>query len=220
MLKVDAENYCFKKFRWQLFLGRMFYWWDIIGTFFFCVSGALAARQVKMDYLGMFLLALVTGTGGGTLRSVLLGDTPPPIFRSPDYVIVSALAVVVAILYSHYWERYKREVSVVDALGLGLFACVGARAAADAGLAWWGCMMMGMVTATFGGVIRDIIRNEVPLIFRKEIYATAALLGAGLMLCLDYLGVQRELGVVLSALVTAVIRLLAIRYAVHMAEEG
>lgn len=196
----------------------MFYWWDIIGTFFFCVSGALAARQVKMDYLGMFLLALITGTGGGTLRSILLGNTPPPIFRSPDYVIVSVLAVVVAILYSNHWERYKREVSVVDALGLGLFACVGARAGADAGLAWWGSMMMGMVTATFGGVIRDIIRNEVPLIFRKEIYATAALFGAGIMLWLDHLGLQKEISVLIAALITAVIRLLAIRYAVHTAE--
>ncbi|GAA5495804.1 UPF0126 inner membrane protein YadS [Rubritalea halochordaticola] len=198
----------------------MFYWWDIIGTFFFCVSGALAARQVKMDYLGMFLLALITGTGGGTVRSVMLGDTPPPIFRSPDYIVVSIVAVLAAILYERLWERYQREVSVVDALGLGLFACVGARAAGDAGLAWWGCMMMGMVTATFGGVIRDIIRNEVPLIFRKEIYATAALLGAGLMLWLDNLGVQPEVSVVLSALITAVIRLLAIRYAVHMKEDS
>lgn len=196
----------------------MFYWWDLIGTFIFCVSGALAARQVKMDFLGMFLLGLVTGTGGGTLRSMMLGDFPPPIFREPDYMIVAAVAVPVAMFFGAVWDRFQREVSVVDALGLGIFACVGAQAGEAHGLAWWGSMVMGMVTATFGGVIRDVIRNEVPLIFRKEIYATAALLGAGLLLVLQDSGVPNEVGVVIAALVTAGVRLLAIRYAVNAGE--
>lgn len=194
----------------------MFYWWDIIGTFIFCVSGVLAGRQLQMDYLGLFVMGLVTGTGGGVLRSVLLGDLPPVIFTTPDYVIVAAVAVPVALLFHRWWHKNLRLVSVVDALGIGLFACVGARAAAEHGLAWWACMGMGMMTATFGGVIRDIIRNEVPLIFRKEIYATAALLGAGLMLALDYFGVESSLSVVVSALVAAGIRLLAIRYSINV----
>lgn len=197
---------------------EMFYWWDILGTFIFCVSGALAGRQLKMDYLGLFVMALVTGTGGGVLRSVLLGDVPPVIFTTPDYVIVAVLSVPTAVLFDRWWHRYHRLVSVVDALGIGLFACVGARAASEHGLAWWACMGMGMMTATFGGVIRDIIRNEVPLIFRKEIYATAALLGAGLMLYLDSLGVGSSVSVVISALVAAAVRLLAIRYALNARE--
>ena len=104
---------------------------------------------------------------------------------------------------------------MVDALGIGLFACVGARTAASHGLDWWACMGMGMVSATFGGVIRDIIRNEVPLIFRKEIYATAALLGAGCMLWLDHLGVGSSVSLVSSALLAAFVRLVAIRYAIN-----
>lgn len=193
----------------------MFYYWDIIGTFIFCVSGAIAGRQLKMDYLGLFLMALITGTGGGTLRSVLLGDVPPLVFTEPDYAIVAALAVPIAILFSNWWHKYNRLVSIVDALGIGLFACVGARTAASHGLDWWACMGMGMVSATFGGVIRDIIRNEVPLIFRKEIYATAALLGAGCMLWLDHLGVGSSVSLVSSALLAAFVRLVAIRYAIN-----
>ncbi|MCP4181757.1 MAG: trimeric intracellular cation channel family protein, partial [Hyphomicrobiales bacterium] len=140
---------------------------------------------------------------------------PPVIFTTPDYVIVSAVAVPTALLFHKWWHRNSRLVSVVDALGIGLFACVGARAAADHGLAWWACMAMGMMTATFGGVIRDVIRNEVPLIFRKEIYATAALLGAGLMLLLDHMEVDATISVVVSALTAAAVRLLAIRYSIN-----
>ncbi|MFC4992951.1 trimeric intracellular cation channel family protein [Rubritalea tangerina] len=191
------------------------YLWDIIGTFIFCVSGAIAGRQLDMDYLGVFVMALITGTGGGLLRSILLGDVPPVIFTTPDYVIVAVLAVPVAVLFGKWWESYSRIVSIVDALGIGLFACVGARAAAAHGLDWWACMGMGMVSATFGGVIRDVIRNEVPLIFRREIYATAALLGAGCMLLMDELGVEPSVSLVGSALMAAVVRLLAIRYAIN-----
>lgn len=193
----------------------MLYLWDIIGTFIFCVSGAIAGTQLKMDYLGLFMMALITGTGGGMLRSVLLGDVPPVVFTEPDYVIVAALAVPMAILFSNWWQKYSRLVSIVDALGIGLFSCVGARTAEAHGLDWWACMGVGMVSATFGGVIRDIIRNEVPLIFRKEIYATAALLGAGSMLFLDSLGIEESVSLVCSALLAAIVRLVAIRYAIN-----
>ena len=193
----------------------MFYFWDILGTFIFCVSGALAGKQLKMDYLGLFLMSLITGTGGGTLRSVLLGDVPPAIFTSPDYVIVAVVSVPVALIFERLWSKYNRLVSMVDAVGIGVFACVGARIALAHDLGWWACMGMGMVSATFGGVIRDIIRNEVPLIFRKEIYATAALLGAAMVLWLDSVGVPANLSLFVSASTAAVVRLLAIRYAVH-----
>jgi uncharacterized membrane protein YeiH len=193
----------------------MFYLWDIIGTFIFCVSGALAGKQLKMDYLGLFVMALITGTGGGTLRSILVGDVPPAILTSPDYVIAAALAVPTSMLFQKLWQRYSRLVSIVDALGIGIFACLGARIGLEHGLSWWACMGLGMVSATFGGVLRDVIRNEVPLIFRKEIYATAALLGAGMVLVLDSAGVPKDASLLVSALTTAVVRLLAIRYAIN-----
>lgn len=196
----------------------MFYYWDLIGTFIFCVSGVLAGRQLKMDYLGLFLMGLITGTGGGTLRSMMLADAPPGIFRSPDYMITAAIAVPVAVYFGSILVRFSRLVSIVDALGLGIFACVGARIGMESGLAWWGAIGMGMVSATFGGVIRDVIRNEVPLIFRKEIYGSAALLGAALVLGFDHLGVDPNISLSSAALATAVVRLLAIRYAINASE--
>lgn len=193
----------------------MLYYWDIVGTFFFCVSGALAGRQHGMDFWGTFVLALVTGTGGGTLRSVMMGTVPPPILVDPAYVVVAAVASPCASLFPAFWEKFSREVSVMDAFGLGIFVCIGTDVAVQNGLSWWAAAGMGIITATFGGVIRDVLRNEVPLVFRKEIYATAALAGALILLGSDYLGVSRFISFPLTTAFTAGVRLLAIRYAVN-----
>ncbi|MFC5050353.1 trimeric intracellular cation channel family protein [Rubritalea spongiae] len=193
----------------------MFYIWDIIGTFIFCVSGALAGKQLKMDYLGLFVMALITGTGGGMLRSILLGDLPPVVFTKPDYVIAAALAVPASMMFGNAWQRHNRIVSIVGALGLGVFACLGARTGIEHGLSWWASIGLGIISATFGGVLRDIIRNEVPLIFRKEIYATAALLGAAMVLTMDAAGLPKDFSLIVASVTTAVIRLLAIRYAIN-----
>lgn len=193
----------------------MLHYWDLLGTFFFCVSGALAGRQKGMDFLGTFVIALVTGTGGGTLRSVLLGDVPPAVFTDVSYAVIAAVATPCATLFPSVWERFSREVSVMDALGLGVFVCIGTQIAIDRGLAWWAAAGMGMITATFGGVLRDILRAEVPLIFRKEIYATAALAGALLLLGLAHLDVPGQVRIPAVVLCTAGIRLLAIRYAIN-----
>jgi len=192
--------------------------WDLIGTFFFCVSGAVAGRQIKFDYFGIFLMALVTGTGGGTLRSVLIGDTPPPILNDPTYVIIAVVAVPIGMYFPHAWLKFKRQVSLIDALGLGIFACIGTRVSMAHGIEWWAAIGLGVVSATFGGVIRDVLRNEVPLIFRKEIYATAALAGAVLMLLLDQLGLESQESITIAALAVAVFRLLAIKFALNASE--
>lgn len=168
-----------------------------------------------MDFLGVFVIALVTGTGGGTLRSILMGDVPPAVFTDASYVIIAAVATPCATLFPMFWKKFSREVSFMDALGLGVFACIGTQVAMDHGLVWWASAGMGMITATFGGVIRDILRAEVPLIFRREIYATAALIGALLLLGMEYLGVSRLVTVPTVVLCTAGIRLLAIRYAIN-----
>lgn len=188
---------------------------EIIGTFFFCLSGALAGRQKKFDYWGCFVLALITGVGGGTLRSVLIGDVPVFFLKNPSSIVIAALSVLMAYLLPRLWVSIKREVSVIDAIGLGVFAASGTQVATDAGLPWWAALGMGAVSATFGGVLRDIIRNEIPLIFRKEIYATAALLGGGLLLLLQHFGTPVEAAIPISAVFTAIIRMLAIRYTIN-----
>jgi len=193
----------------------MLYYWDIIGTFFFCVSGALAGRQKNMDFLGTFVMALVTGTGGGTLRAVMMGTVPPHVFIDPSYAITAALATPCATLFPAFWEKFSREVSVLDALGLGIFVCIGTDVALQHGLSWWAAAGMAVITATFGGVIRDVLRTEVPLIFRKEIYATAALAGSLILIGLNHLGVDNQISIPVTVVFTAGVRLLAIRYAVN-----
>ncbi len=163
-------------------------------------------------------MALVTGTGGGTLRSVLIGDTPPPILVDPTYLIIAFIAVPIAVFFPDAWMKFRRQVSVIDALGLGIFACIGTRVSMAHGIEWWAAIGLGAVSATFGGVIRDVLRNEVPLIFRKEIYATAALAGAGLMLVLDNLGLDAQTSLIISALSVAVFRLVAIKFAINASE--
>lgn len=196
----------------------MLYYLDIVGTFFFCLSGALAARQKGMDWWGVYVISLITGTGGGTLRSILIGDFPPLIFRDPIYAIIAVIATPCAILIPSFWEKFRREVSIMDALGLGVFVCLGTQVAIEHNLSWWAAIGMGVVTATFGGVLRDVLRAEIPLIFRREIYATAAIAGGVLLLGLQWLGLADFLSATIAASATAGIRLLSIRYAINQSK--
>lgn len=184
---------------------------DLIGVFVFGVSGAIAGRQKEMDFFGMFMLATVTCVGGGTLRSLLIGVTPPPVLSDPAYLIVAAIATIASFYAEPIWERGERVVSIFDALGLGVFVCIGVQVSQVNELAWWACVGMGMVTATFGGVIRDLLRTEVPLIFRKEIYATAALVGGLIYLGLDQVNIATSLKILITTTITAAIRITAIR---------
>ena len=189
---------------------------DLIGVFVFAVSGAIAGRQKEMDVFGMFMLAIVTCVGGGTLRSLLIGVTPPPVLSDPAYLIIAAAATISAFYAEPIWEKWQRAVSFFDALGLGVFVCIGVQVSQNQGLAWWACVGMGMVTATFGGVLRDLLRTEVPLIFRQEIYATAALLGGGIYLVLDFSGTPTFVNIPVTTTITAAIRLIAIRYKLNL----
>ena len=188
---------------------------ELVAVFVAAVSGALAGRQKDMDWFGMYVVGVLTGMGGGTLRSLLIGDLPPPVFRDPVYLIVSAVAVVFARFGEPWWSKIRRVVSVVDAVSLGMFVSIGIRISQQHGLQWWACVANGVITATFGGVLRDIARVEVPLIFRREIYATACLIGGIVLIGLDMLGVPGTVGVLVITILITSIRLLAIRYALN-----
>lgn len=198
----------------------MLHVWEILGTLVFCVSGAIAAREKQMDWFGMFVVGLITGTGGGLLRSVLIGDVPPRILTDPLPFALAIAGVVIALLGSAWWRKIRRVVSIVDALGLGLFTVTGIRIAESKGLPWWSCLALGVITATFGGLLRDVLRNDVPLVLRKEIYATACIIGGLAMLGMSQLGWPDRVVLAATTAIVVTIRLLAIRYAIHQSQDG
>lgn len=198
----------------------MLHVWEILGTLVFCVSGAIAAREKQMDWFGMFVVGLITGTGGGLLRSVLIGDVPPRILTDPLPFALAIAGVVIALLGSAWWKKIRRVVSIVDALGLGLFTVTGIRIAESKGLPWWSCLALGVITATFGGLLRDVLRNDVPLVLRKEIYATACIIGGLAMLGMSQLGWPDRVVLAATTAIVVTIRLLAIRYAIHQSQDG
>jgi uncharacterized membrane protein YeiH len=171
-----------------------------------------------MDWFGTFVVGLITGIGGGTLRSILIGDVPPPVFRHSGYLIVALAATILTFLIGPLWFRFKRLVSFFDAVSLGIFVGIGVRVSQEHGINWWACICLGVVTGTFGGVLRDVMCAEVPLIFRKEIYATAGIVGAGSLMVLDSLQVPGSLGMAICTSIVTIIRLLAIRYALNRSE--
>lgn len=195
--------------------GRVHLTLNLLAVFIGGVSGALAGRQKNMDLFGMFVLSVLTGMGGGTLRSMLIGDLPPAVFVDPVYLIIAAAATAFAWFGEPLWKKVRRVVSVVDAMSLGVFVSLGIRVGQEHHCTWWACICLGVITATFGGVLRDIARAEVPLIFRREIYATACIIGGLVLYGLDALRVPPNLGVVVITLLITAIRLMAIRYALN-----
>lgn len=192
---------------------------ELVAVFVAAVSGALAGRQKGMDWFGMYVVGVLAGMGGGTLRSLLIGDLPPPVFRDPAYLLVIVMSVLAAVVGEPWWPKIRRVVSVVDAISLGPFVSIGFRISQDHGLPWWASVVNGVITATFGGVLRDIARAEVPLIFRREIYATACLAGGLVLVGLDQLGVRPEIGMVVITVMITGIRLFAIRYSLNQSSD-
>ena len=187
---------------------------EIIGTAAFAVSGAFTAVRRDMDVFGVMILGLTTAVGGGVIHDLILGLTPPRTFQHPIYAAISlAAAVVVFLIARRGWTEkssgpYAVTMLVMDSLGLGAFTVSGMGAALDAGQdGVFLLVFVGVVTGVGGGVLRDIMSGETPLIFRKHVYASASILGA--LLCAALLGVNETLALTLGMAATVVIRLLA-----------
>ena len=159
-------------------LDALLRWLDLAGIAVFAASGALVASRKRMDAVGFILIAAVTGFGGGTLRDLLLGRTPVFWLRDPALLAVASSVALLVFFTAHRIESRFRALLWADAVGLALYAVLGAEIALLAGAKPWAAVLLGVVTATFGGVVRDVICNEIPLLLRKEIYALAALAGA------------------------------------------
>jgi len=165
---------------------------DWLGVVAFTVSGALVASRKEMDIVGFVLLGTATGIGGGTLRDVLLGL---PVFwvHEPAYLLTCILVSGLAFFTAHIPHSRYKALLWLDAVGLALFAVTGAEKAALAGASGGVAVAMGVVTATFGGIIRDLLGGEIPVILSREIYVSAALAGAAAFVVLMMVGTPREL---------------------------
>jgi len=185
---------------------------DLVGTAAFAISGALAGVRRQMDLLGILVLGIVTAIGGGTLRDILLGDTPPFCLKDETYLYVSILFALVTFFAHHVVDRFSNALLYFDAIGLGTFVVIGTGKALDFNTGFVGAIIMGMMTATAGGMVRDILSGQIPLILQKEIYASACLAGGVLFFVLTQLDVSRTTTMLLSATLVVALRLLAIRH--------
>src|SRR5215213_11725903 len=165
---------------------------DWFGVIVFAISGALVASRKQMDVVGFALLGTVTGIGGGTLRDLLLGQGPVFWVHEPAYLIVCVIVSSAVFVTAHIPQSRYRVLLWFDALGLALFAVTGAERGLLAGSGPVVAVTMGVITATFGGIIRDVLGNESPVVLSREVYVTAALIGATMFVVLSRFGLGRE----------------------------
>ncbi|MEL6970026.1 MAG: trimeric intracellular cation channel family protein [Bacteroidota bacterium] len=185
---------------------------DYLGTLVFAISGALAAMRHRFDPFGVLILATVTAVGGGSLRDVLIGRTPVGWMQDINYAYLIMAGTLIAITFRSYLVYVRRTMFLFDAIGLGLFTIIGVEIGVAADLHPIICILLGTLSAAFGGVIRDILANEVPLIFHKEIYASISLLGGGLFLLLQKTALPTDWIYVLTSSLVVLVRVLAVRF--------
>jgi uncharacterized membrane protein YeiH len=190
----------------------LFYALDGIGTLAFAISGVLTAFHKKLDLFGVFIIAFVTAVGGGTLRDVLIGRTPVGWMTDLNVVYTIVLGFAIAVLLRTQLDKLRKSLFLFDTIGLGVFTLIGLEKGINSGLHPVICIALGTMTACFGGVIRDILCNEIPIIFRREIYATVCIVGGLVFFTLKFFNLDNDLIYVMTTLVIISIRLLAVRY--------
>jgi uncharacterized membrane protein YeiH len=191
---------------------NLLYGLDLLGTAAFAASGALAGIRRDMDLFGVLVLGLVTATGGGTLRDLLLGDLPPFIFRNETYLYLSILVSLGVFVFHGRIAFLQNPLLYFDAVGLGTFVVIGTGKALDFRMGFIGSVMMGVMTATAGGVLRDILSTRVPMVLQKEVYASACLAGGALLYILQLTPLPRGWALLISALTVIMLRIFAIHY--------
>lgn len=190
----------------------LFYALDGIGTLAFAISGVLTAFHKKLDLFGVFIIAFVTAVGGGTLRDVLIGRTPVGWMTDLNVVYTIVLGFAIAVLLRTQLDKLRKSLFLFDTIGLGVFTLIGLEKGINSGLHPVICIALGTMTACFGGVIRDILCNEIPIIFRREIYATVCIVGGLVFFTLKFFNLDNDLIYIMTTLVIISIRLLAVRY--------
>ncbi|WP_430400544.1 trimeric intracellular cation channel family protein [Flavobacterium sp.] len=189
----------------------MFQFLDIIGTLAFAISGALTGWHKKLDPFGVFIIAFVTALGGGTLRDVLIGKAPVGWMLDLTYVYIIIFGFITTFVFKARLEKLRISLFLFDTIGLGIFTIIGIEKGIDVGLHPIICIALGTMTASFGGVIRDILCNEIPVIFRKEIYATISISGGFLFFTLNEFSLNTDVLYLVTSLFMIAFRLLAVK---------
>lgn len=185
---------------------------DLLGTFSFAVSGAFLAMQKKLDPFGVLVLSFVTAIGGGTLRDIMIGNLPVGWLKNDTTTIVIFSAAILTMLFGRFLKHLTTTLFLFDALGLGLFTIVGIELAIEKEFSIGVCIALGTITACFGGVIRDVLLNDVPLLFRKEIYALACITGGLSYFVLRRINLDEDVSKTIGILIIFLIRIIAVRY--------
>lgn len=183
---------------------------DLFGIAVCAATGALAAGRKRMDLFGIVVVAIVTAIGGGTIRDVILGIRPVFWISDPMYVIIATSAALVTFIAARHLKKAHPLLLIFDALGLAFFTVIGCQKAFAMHVPYVIVVVMGMITGVAGGIIRDILCGEIPLVLRKEIYATASLLGGVVLVTLRHFDVPRGTSVMIGAAAVLVLRLAAI----------
>ncbi|MCB0446531.1 MAG: trimeric intracellular cation channel family protein [Gelidibacter sp.] len=189
---------------------------DILGTIAFAISGVSVAMNKKMDVFGLLIIAFVTSIGGGTVRDILIGQTPVSWMTNMTYVYVILGATVFTIIFQSKINYLRMSLFLFDTIGIGLYTVVGIEKGLMAGLHPIICIALGTMTACFGGVIRDILCNEIPVIFRKEIYATACIAGGVVYFALRQLPIDNNIIFLIAGAVVITIRLIAVKFKISL----
>ena len=183
---------------------------DICGTFAFAISGALVAIKKEFDAFGVIIIAFVTAVGGGMLRDVLINAHPINWIGDINYIWIIFLAVIFTFLFKSKISPLRKTMFLFDTIGISVFTLLGLEKGLAYNLHPFLALVMGMVSAVFGGVIRDVLTRKIPLIFKKEIYASACLSGGLIYLLLDTIDINKDIQFIISALVIMIIRTVAV----------
>lgn len=184
---------------------------DFIGTFAFAISGIRLASAKRFDWFGAYVVGFVTAIGGGTIRDLLL-DVTPGWMTDPIYLICTGMALLWVILFGKYLIHLNNTFFIFDSIGLALFTVVGVSKSLALGYPFWVAIIMGSMTGAAGGVIRDVFINEIPLIFRKEIYAMACVVGGTVYWFCNLIGLESFLSQTICGVSVFITRILAVKY--------
>jgi uncharacterized membrane protein YeiH len=189
---------------------------EILGTVSFAVSGASIAIQKKLDIFGIIIIAFVTSIGGGTLRDIMIGNTPVGWLRDATTINVILASTIATVLFGNYVKKINISLFLFDSLGLGLFTFIGIQKGLEANFSKGICIALGMLSGCFGGVIRDTLLNEIPLIFRKEIYASTCIFGGLIYFGLLAFCIDNRVAQIVGIATIFISRLIVVKFKVQL----